>query len=44
MPTEHGAKISFLAAIGSRRELGLYRGFKGMPSACPRRTWRASTA
>jgi len=30
LPTAHGAKISFLAAIGSRRELGLYRGVKGM--------------
>jgi dihydrofolate reductase len=35
MPTARGAKISFLAAIGSRRELGLYRGVKGMPWHIP---------
>jgi dihydrofolate reductase len=35
MPTPQGAKISFVAAIGSRRELGLYQGVKGMPWSIP---------
>lgn len=35
MPTPQGAKISFVAAIGSQRELGLYRGVKGMPWSIP---------
>ncbi len=35
MPTSQGARISFVAAIGSRRELGLYRGAKGMPWSIP---------
>lgn len=35
MPTRNGKRISLVAAIGERRELGLYRGIKGMPWDIP---------
>lgn len=35
MPTGSGKRIGLVAAIGARRELGLYRGAKGLPWSIP---------